>query len=245
MKKIIGNILAALLVVCIGCSDDDNTLPTIKPEKTGTVTVGDTATYGWARYDGLDWMTSNFREGQPYYEQTTENEWGNTESYIYKCEDLTPEEWEIYGNLYTYAQAKAYAPEGWRLPTDEDWKRLERAMGMSASAADATGFRGTVEGALLQQDATGTGMALCFGGYAIVKGRPAWLTFQHWREFGYYWTSTVAEKENNAAFPDIYYRKISYRSSQIERNETREVDSNYETNHPKHMSVRYVRDAVD
>ncbi len=53
MKKIIGNILAALLVVSIGCSDDDNTLPMVKPEKTGTVTIGEN-TYGWVRYAGLD-----------------------------------------------------------------------------------------------------------------------------------------------------------------------------------------------
>ena len=139
--------------------------------------------------------------------------------------------------------AKANAPEGWRLPTDEDWKKLERAMGMSQGDADAMGFRGTMEGTLLQQDVTGTGIALPLGGYAIVLGRPATLRFRHWREFGYFWTAT--EEKNETPFPDAYYRKISFRSSQIERGITRIVDSNYETNYPKHMSVRYVRDAVD
>ena len=52
-------------------------------------------------------------------------------------------------------------------------------------------------------------------------------------------------EKNETPFPDAYYRKISFRSSQIERGITRIVDSNYETNYPKHMSVRYVRDAVD
>lgn len=240
MKKIIGNILAALLVVSIGCSDDDNTLPMVKPEKTGTVTIGEN-TYGWVRYAGLDWMTSNFREGKPYYEYTYVDNYGDTENLIQDCEDMTPEEWNEYGNLYTYEQANANAPEGWRLPTDEDWKKLEQAMGMSRGDADAVGFRGTVEGALLQQDATGTGMALCFGGYVVITGRPADLRFRHWREYGYFWTAT--EKKNETPFPDAYYRKISYRSSQIERGVTRIVDSNYETNKPKHMSVRYVRDA--
>ena len=113
----------------------------------------------------------------------------------------------------------------------------------SQGDADATGFRGTEEGTLLQQDITGTGIALPFGGYAIVTGRPAALRFRHWREFGYFWTAT--EEKNETPFPDAYYRKISFRSSQIERGITRIVDSNYETNYPKHMSVRYVRDAVD
>lgn len=48
MKKIIFYILVALLVVTVGCNDDDNSLPVIKPEKTGTVTIGEN-TYGWAR----------------------------------------------------------------------------------------------------------------------------------------------------------------------------------------------------
>ena len=51
MKKIIFYILVALLVVTVGCNDDDNSLPVIKPEKTGTVTIGEN-TYGWARYAG-------------------------------------------------------------------------------------------------------------------------------------------------------------------------------------------------
>ena len=222
MKKIIFYILVALLVVTVGCNDDDNSLPVIKPEKTGTVTIGEN-TYGWARYAGLDWMTSNFKEGTPYYELTYIDQYGYTNDLINDCEDLTPEEWDRYGNLYSYEEAKANAPEGWRLPTDEDWKKLERAMGMSQGDADAMGFP--------------------LGGYAIVLGRPATLRFRHWREFGYFWTAT--EEKNETPFPDAYYRKISFRSSQIERGITRIVDSNYETNYPKHMSVRYVRDAVD
>ena len=130
MKKIIFYILVALLVVTVGCNDDDNSLPVIKPEKTGTVTIGEN-TYGWARYAGLDWMTSNFKEGTPYYELTYIDQYGYTNDLINDCEDLTPEEWDRYGNLYSYEEAKANAPEGWRLPTDEDWKKLERAMGMS------------------------------------------------------------------------------------------------------------------
>ena len=121
MKKIIFYILVALLVVTVGCNDDDNSLPVIKPEKTGTVTIGEN-TYGWARYAGLDWMTSNFKEGTPYYELTYIDQYGYTNDLINDCEDLTPEEWDRYGNLYSYEEAKANAPEGWRLPTDEDWK---------------------------------------------------------------------------------------------------------------------------
>ena len=105
------------------------------------VTIGEN-TYEWVRYAGLDWMTSNFKEGTPYYELTYINQYGYTDDLIKDCEDLTPEEWDRYGNLYSYEEAKANAPEGWRLPTDEDWKKLERAMGMSQGDDDATGYNG-------------------------------------------------------------------------------------------------------
>ena len=120
MKKIISYISVALLVVAIGCNDDDNNLPVIKPEKTGMVTIGEN-TYEWVRYAGLDWMTSNFKEGTPYYELTYINQYGYTDDLIKDCEDLTPEEWDRYGNLYSYEEEKANAPEGWRLPNGDGY----------------------------------------------------------------------------------------------------------------------------
>ena len=40
------------------------------------------------------------------------------------------------GFLYTFAAAQKVAPKGWRLPTDEDWKKLERTLGLPAAEAD-------------------------------------------------------------------------------------------------------------
>ena len=34
---------------------------------------------------------------------------------------------EQYGFLYTYEAALRALPEGWRLPTDEDWKALDES----------------------------------------------------------------------------------------------------------------------
>ena len=167
MKKIIYTICLALMTFCIGCDDDDNHLPQVKPESTGTLTDDEGNEYTWVRYDGLDWMTSNFKAGTPYYE--LKDSWGWSDLISISDKDQAIADYDMYGNLYTYEDAIANAPEGWRLPTDEDWKKLERAMGMSQGDADATGFRGTEEGTLLQQDITGTGIALPFGGYAIVK----------------------------------------------------------------------------
>jgi uncharacterized protein (TIGR02145 family) len=44
--------------------------------------------------------------------------------------------YDTYGVLYNWPAAHAACPVGWHLPTDEEWKTLERYLGMSASDAD-------------------------------------------------------------------------------------------------------------
>lgn len=53
---------------------------------------------------------------------------------------------DIYGRLYTWDAALTACPSGWHLPTDDEWKTLEMALGMSQSEADAPGWRGTDQG---------------------------------------------------------------------------------------------------
>ena len=38
--------------------------------------------------------------------------------------------------LYSYDAALAAVPEGWRLPSDEDWLKLEMTLGMNPSEAE-------------------------------------------------------------------------------------------------------------
>ena len=63
----------------------------------------------------------------------------------------------VYGRLYNgYAaiDERGLCPSGWHVPTDEDWMLLELELGMSASDANAVGWRGTDEGTQLKS-ATG------------------------------------------------------------------------------------------
>lgn len=249
MRKNIWIYILMIFSACIGCSDDDNNnrLPEIKPEASGTVEDREGNEYGWVRYAGLDWMTCNFKAGEPYYEQTRFDQWGDEVYIIDTDRNQAAADWDNYGNMYTHEEALEYAkllPEGWRLPTDEDWKKLEQAMGMSESETEATGFRGSMEGELLQQDATGTGISLRLGGYVLVYSRPADLRHRHLREYGYFWTATTKSPEDDkTSAPSVFFRKVSCTTSQIERNTTKTYDTNYEGNFPKYMSVRYVRDA--
>ncbi len=55
-----------------------------------------------------------------------------------------------YGRLYSFATAKNACPTGWRLPTDSDFKKLEKELGMSQDEIDKSGWRGSVQGTALK-----------------------------------------------------------------------------------------------
>lgn len=71
-----------------------------------------------------------------------------------------------YGGLYTWAAATAahdgirlieegvqgVCPDGWHLPSDDEWKQLEMHLGMSQEEADASKWRGTDQGGRLKQE---------------------------------------------------------------------------------------------
>lgn len=51
--------------------------------------------------------------------------------------------YQAYGALYNWSAAQNACPAGWHLPSDEEWKQLEKSLGMSTSEAGATGWRRT------------------------------------------------------------------------------------------------------
>lgn len=78
------------------------------------------------RIGNLDWTTSNARNGSPVWNEEYYNESMGYDSDVDFDTD-TLEYFNAYGNLLSYEEAIVSAPEGWRLPTDDDWKSLERA----------------------------------------------------------------------------------------------------------------------
>lgn len=95
-------------------------LPSVSPSSVGAV------------------ITNNFTD--PYY-------------YVYDYEGTdvvqakTNMNYGTYGVLYNWKAAKDACPDGWHLPSDEEWKELEIFLGMSQSDTDIRGDnRGTNEG---------------------------------------------------------------------------------------------------
>lgn len=58
-----------------------------------------------------------------------------------------------YGRLYNWhdvSDERDISPVGWRVATDDDWKQLERTVGMSEQEVDQDGWRGSEQNVGLQ-----------------------------------------------------------------------------------------------
>lgn len=95
-----------------------------------------------------------------------------------------------YGLLYTYEGALQAIPDGWRLPTDEDWKKLEETLGMPASELDRLDeWRGN-EGDLLKEGEQGIGFNVNYAGGKLYGKYPYGDAYYNQGFNAYFWSST-------------------------------------------------------
>ena len=107
------------------------------------------------------WMAENlkvthYRNGDAIPNVTSNSEWAGLSTGAYCAYDDNESNADTYGYLYNwYAvdDSRNIAPEGWHVPTDDEWKTLEMHLGMSQSEADDTGWRGTNVGSKLAGNA--------------------------------------------------------------------------------------------
>ena len=222
--------LGVFLLFALGaCSEEqDNAAVQILPTGQGTFTdPRDGVVYKWIRYGKLEWMAENLR---------AEAEKGKYEVYVESYQTSQERElqrkrnFERFGYWYDFAAAESAVPDGWRLPTDEDWQYLERALGMSPEEVDRMDWRGDRQGETVQQK---SGMDLMPGGFFDydqltygVAYTPEFMGF-----YGFFWSSTPDEALVGEA---RIYRQIRYRSLKLGR---------FSTHPEKMMNVRCVREA--
>lgn len=141
-----------------------------------------------------------------------------------------------YGFLYSYEAALASVPEGWRLPSDDDWKELETTLGMSKTEADKMdAWRGEGIVSLLQPGGAAKFNLELAGGNIYAKERSYKYDYKDAR--GYYWTSTSYLSSDS--IPLAIYRQSANFSNKLWRGSSR-LSNQYR---PVLYSVRLVRNA--
>ncbi len=146
-KVLIYSTLGLSLLVMSSCKKAETTEPA--PE-TSTVTDIDGNVYKTVKIGGKWWMAENLKVTK-YADGTSINFvdslapdsiWANQHGGTYCSID------KRYGLLYNWDHindSKQIAPNGWHIPTDAEWQDLEKALGMSKTEANGTGWRGTNE----------------------------------------------------------------------------------------------------
>lgn len=225
--------LALFSLLLLNCSNKDNIEAfQLTPAAKGEISDMDGNTYAWVRIGQLDWTTSNLRVGK----KTTSSKLKRLKKgvSIYVDKEQTPlqekkqriENFEKYGMLYTFQAAEDIIPDGWRIPTDEDWQNLEKTIGMKdVMLTGMEKWRGSGQGYTLMQKEGGAHIRLDLAGfYNYINGMsvPESLNL-----YGYYWTSS---KNGEMGI----YRKLSYYQRGIWRGKTLME---------KRMSIRIVRNA--
>jgi len=145
-----------LALVCslwwVACHDPEPD-PYVPP--TGTMSDIDGNTYMTVKIGDKWWMKENlkvtkFRNGVPIKNSQELKDWIQPiSSYcIYKNDVNAP---GLLYNFYAVSDANNIAPEGWHVPTDDEWKVLELSLGMGLSTVDLVNFRGYLQGNYLKE----------------------------------------------------------------------------------------------
>jgi len=183
------------------------------------------------------WLARNLNVGQQLISTCSELQELDCRNNIVEkyCYDNDPDNCSRYGGLYTWYEAigqcdaplaervRGICPEGWHIPSDNEWKVLERILGMPSEELNQNGeqnFRGEL---------AGVGDALKLGGHSGFEGLfPGFTLFPHcntpppYREIdmiGVYWSASIDSiAEDNGLLSTAWKRDIiSGRSGVIRR----------------------------
>jgi uncharacterized protein (TIGR02145 family) len=225
MKKTI-YLLATSILLLLGimsCAKED--VATSTPEY-GSMTDIQGNTYKTVKIGNQWWMAENlkvtvFNDKTPInpIAENKDSIWANTTKPAYCIYDTT------LGALYNWNvinNTKIVAPTGWHIPSDEEWKTLEKTLGMEMAELEKTAWRGTNEADKLlakykaptesELYAFGTnesGFSGLFAGCRLFSG-----AINKEKNTAFWWTSTTSNAN------EAWYRYIDANQKKIFRQHT-------------------------
>ncbi len=204
------------------CKKKEEALPV---KETGIVTDIENNTYKTIKIGNQWWMAENlkvtkFRNGVSIAQNQNAGDWQSVSSSSYCIYDNNTTAPGLLYNFYVVVDTNIVAPIGWHVPSDEEWKILEKNLGMSSSEADKVSWRGNDEGEKLKIEAPqgwttyGDVWATNESGFMALAGSCR-LFNGTWGSpglfaTGFWWTSTSASN-------DGWYRYLDYKKTNVFR----------------------------
>lgn len=232
--------LALFAAFSFGCKEKV-TEPEIVRE-TGTVTDRQGNVYNTVKIGNQWWMAENlkvkvYNDSTPIMEVKPSDHdtvWADTNVGAFCSIDSR---YGLHYNWFVISNSKKIAPVGWHVPGDEEWKTLEKELGMSKEEADKTSWRGNNESEkLIPESSVGwsstgstvygtneSGFSALPGGCRLFNGTIGEVTGT-----AFWWSSTSARKGTSG-----WYRNVSSSHKTIFRYY---ADKNYG------MTIRCVKD---
>ncbi len=192
-------ILSLFFLACSSPTKSNNS-----GNETNTVTDIDANVYETVKIGGQWWMAENlkvtkYRSGEAIPNVMDNSEWLYLNSGAYCCYNNENDNIGTHGLLYNWYvvnDSRKLAPEGWHLPSDEEWKTLEMYLGMSQAEADKWGTLGRDSGSKIKSksgwpsDCNGTnesGFSALPGGYRLSED------FHHMVDIAAFWSATEVD----------------------------------------------------
>lgn len=193
--------------------------------ETSTVTDVEGNTYKTIKIGNQWWMAENlrvtkFRNGIDLVKRQDATLWNDTIAAYCLFQEINTAPGYLY-NWHAVNDVNNLAPEGWRVSTDEDWKILEKYLGMTESEANKFSWRGNDQGNKLKIEGTKewrefednwptneSGFTARSGGCRLFNGLWAEPGLSY---TGFWWTSSQSGDEK------AYFRHLDYKESGVFR----------------------------
>ena len=109
------------------------------------------------------------------------------------------EAYKKFGCLYDWKRANNACPAGWHLPTDAEWKQLEKYLGMSATDLDSINWRksGRVDIKLMSKSGWEKNSGTNEYGFSALPGgfKAATDYSMSIKQYANFWTATKTDQE--------------------------------------------------
>ncbi len=194
-----------------------------------TVTDIDGNVYKTVKIGEQWWMAENlkvthYRNGDIIPNVTDDDEWAELETEAVCVFDNKESNVKTYGRLYNWYAVndmRKLAPKGWHVPTDEEWKELEKHLGMSETEANEYGSRGETANVGGKLKSIGTahwkspndgadnssGFSGLPGGYRYTNNG----YYYYMGDYAYFWSSSESSGD------DAWRRRLYNNNSEVYR----------------------------